>query len=175
LQVIHSDNNLSRELARVADNLREAYQSVRQSVHGLHDEAFDLDTQLMTLAQETEQSVNDTERSTRHIKVNLNYELNDEQPSQVISYSLLAIVKESLANCIKHSNADEVKIQLTEFPGFYQLIVKDNGSIPPKPYALTNTSGIGLAGMEERTRSLGGAFNTSYAQGFRVFASIPKE
>ena len=166
--------DITEQLTSLADGLREAYQSVRQSVHGLHDEAFELHTQLLALIQETENlAQNSPTLGGAQLKVTLNYDMADDPLPPAISYSLMAIIKEALANSLKHSDADLIKIELVEFPGFYQLIIQDNGTKQPKQDALRN-SGMGLVSMEERTRALGGVLNFGWDGGFKVFASIPK-
>ena len=181
LQVQHdADQQLTEQLVGITDTLREAYSSVRQSVHSLHEEAFDLHLQLQVLAKETEQLwQNQPELQAdllgSALSVQLTYELTTDPPPQSFSYTVLAIVREALANTMKHSNATTVQISLMEFPGFYQLIVHDNGSLEPSEQSLHNTRGIGLVNMQERTRSLGGVLNTSWDHGFKVFASFPKE
>ena len=45
-----------------------------------------------------------------------------------VKYCLIAIVKEAVANIVKHSNANRVCIFLREHPGFYQMSVEDNGT-----------------------------------------------
>jgi len=176
-----SDEQLTEQLKSVKVTLQEAYESVRQSVHGLHEEAFDLHLQLLSLVHETEgvESADKPDASweqrgrTSPLKIELDYELQTDSPAQAISYSILAIVREALSNTMKHSDATSVKISLIEFPGFYQLIVHDNGSAEPSQATLSS-GGMGLSSMEERTRALGGVFNTSWDRGFKVFASIPK-
>ncbi|MCL2136395.1 MAG: histidine kinase [Coriobacteriia bacterium] len=179
MQVQHaSDTGIVDQLSEVGSTLKEAYESVRSSVHELHEEAFDLHLQLQALAQQTEQ----VQRSPSAfaageappLQVRLNYELQTDPPPQAFSYSVLAIVREALANTIKHSDATLLEISLREFPGFYQLTAYDNGTLAP-PVDFKAGGGIGLANMEERARALGGVLNARYDHGFKVFASIPKE
>ena len=176
LRVVNaSDTQTATELATISETLHEAYETIRESVHNLREEAFDLHTQLLAMAQETEALARVSPGSERTaLQVKVNYELQTEQPPQDLSYTLLAIVREALANTLKHSDATTLQISLLEFPGLYQLIVQDNGSKVPSKSALTGGDGIGLVNMEERARSLGGALYTSWNNGFKIFASLPK-
>jgi len=162
------------QLTAISDTLHEAYDSLRESVHALHEESFELRSQLQMLAQETAGLPRtNAGGGSQPLRVALDYGLADPSPPQPVSYSLLAITREALANTIKHSDATSVQVSLKEFPGFYQLTIQDNGGTePPQGYAATK--GIGLASMEERARSFGGVLNTSWDSGFRVFATIPK-
>jgi signal transduction histidine kinase len=185
MQVLHgADPDLAADLANVASGLREAYESVRLSVHGLHEEAFDLHSQLKALALETEGLSRLPGRAQagtaqpgdvgQPLRIALDYGLGETAPSPAVSHSLLSIAKEALANSIRHSDASLVKVSLKEFPGFYQMTVHDNGSQAPAAGSRPS-GGIGLANMEERARVLGGVLYASYDAGFRVFVSIPKE
>ncbi|MEG0759740.1 MAG: histidine kinase, partial [Raoultibacter sp.] len=52
LQVVHADDPVIKdELFQVGITLHEALDTVRKSVHDLHDDSFDLHTQLLALAQ----------------------------------------------------------------------------------------------------------------------------
>jgi len=163
LQVVHRHNEqLTDDLAKVADTLGEAFDSIRQSVHGLHDEAFDLHTQLSAISQEQ-----------TAFEVQLDFKAEDLP--QNVAYSFLAIVREALSNVSRHSDATAVRISVMEFPGLFQLTIKDNGNrFPATSSSHKDSQGIGLQTMEERARSLGGVFRTSYDRGFKVFASVPK-
>lgn len=175
LQVVHAeDGQIKGELEQVGSTLHEALDTVRRSVHDLHDESLDLRTQLTSIAQ-----------SDQTLAVDLDFRA-DDVPS-AIGYCFIAIVRESLANAAKHSDADRVHIAVVEYPAFWRLTVQDNGSSPKRrstadePFdegfegAVRPQPGIGLQTMEDRTRALGGVFRTDYDKGFRIFVTIPKE
>lgn len=171
LQVTHAgDPSLTDELAQVGATLHEALDTVRVSVHDLHDDSFDLRTQLTSIA-----------RDARFPAVDIDYDA-DFVPAP-IGYCFIAIVREALSNAAKHSDADRVRVSVAEYPAFYRLIVHDNGSKPPTDVLVDDLSridegrrgsGIGLRTMGDRTCSLGGVFRAEYQNGFRLFASIPK-
>lgn len=62
-----------------------------------------------------------------NIDVELVYRIGDNL-SFDIKYDILAIIKEGITNCAKHSNANRLKITLLEQPKFYSISLKDNGS-----------------------------------------------
>ena len=163
LAVVHKGNaQLTDELEEVSSTLDTAFETVRKSVHDLYEESTSLQAQLEALATREE-----------GIAVTLEYRSEDVPPK--ISASIMAIVREALSNTQRHSNATSVQISVVEFPGLYQLIVHDNGSLEPSAVAEEQTEGLGLMSMEERARSLGGIFRTSFDRGFKVFVSLPKE
>jgi signal transduction histidine kinase len=72
------------------------------------------------------------------------------------------IIQESLTNVLKHANASRVDILLTMSYPKLILVVKDNGrgfdyenSVTNEP---TELKGIGLLGMKERAKAVGGTF-----------------
>jgi PAS domain S-box-containing protein len=74
----------------------------------------------------------------------------------VFQENLYRIAQEALNNIIKHSGADTVLIHLENQAGNILLEIQDNGNgfLPSVAY---NAGGLGLAGMTERARNLGGS------------------
>lgn len=159
LQVVHRDDERVRsELAQVGETLHEAMGTVRASVHDLHDDAFDLETQVRAAAEACALPVRVEFRA-------------DHVPAEV-GYGFIAIVREALSNAVRHSNAGTVEVSVVEHPGFYRLVVHDDGT---RPSAMGEDGrGIGLTTMEDRARALGGVFRVSFEKGCKVFASVPK-
>lgn len=162
LQVVHADDGvLKDELAAVGVTLHDAMHTVRTSVHDMHEDAFDLRTQLERII--TTCGLED---------VRLVYDVREL--STPVAYGMVAVVREALSNVAKHSTATRVEVSVREHPALYQLVVQDNGMCPPR-CGHADGSGIGLRTMAERIEALGGRLRTEYDRGFRVFASIPKE
>ena len=77
---------------------------------------------------------------------------------------LYRVAQEALQNVEKHAQARQVQVRLTaEVPGVFELEVVDDG-IGLAPDALENASSLGLLGMKERARELGGTLDISQAQ-----------
>jgi len=86
------------------------------------------------------------------------------------------IFQEMLTNIIRHANATEVDVRLTEEAGRLVLEVRDNGrGITEKEVA--NTRSIGLIGMRERAALVGGEITFAGAPGtgttVRMQAPLP--
>lgn len=173
LQVIHRDDvQVCGEFAQVGATLHEAMDTVRTSVHDLHDDAFDLEAQIGEVVT----------RAT--LSVDVDYYVT-ELPVEV-GYCFIAIIREALSNSSRHGNADRVSISVVDYPGFYRLAVHDNGSAAPSDGALNDLNGgfmaqgrhasrgIGLSTMADRVRVLDGMFRVGYDRGFKVFVTIPK-
>jgi PAS domain S-box-containing protein len=69
--------------------------------------------------------------------------------------ALFRVAQEALNNVVRHSRASKVKVALTQVPNEVRLMVCDNGTgFDPA----RKTSGIGVIGMRERLRAIGGEF-----------------
>ena len=151
-------------------SLNSAMDSIRSSVHDLHDEA-------LNLREAVDGLINDFE----FCPIELHYDMGNDLPKE-IKYCFIGIVKEALANVMKHSNATHVVIIMREHPALYQLCIEDNGTAVSSAAgraengdAASFRQGIGLANMRERVRNLKGTFQIMEQQGFKIFITIPKE
>jgi signal transduction histidine kinase len=71
--------------------------------------------------------------------------------------ALFRIVQEALSNIYRHAGATKARIALRkEEDGTVALEVRDNGEGLPEGFSLAQSSGVGLAGMRERMKQLGG-------------------
>ena len=148
-------------LRTLKTTLSEAMGSIRQSVHGLHDESVDLQLELSTLV-----------RNFTFCDAALDYDAQSN-PDRRIKYAFLAVVKEALSNITKHSNATHVWVMVREHPALYQLDIRDNGT--NAAYDKENASGIGISNMASRISDLNGRLLITTDNGFHIFISIPKE
>ena len=165
VKVLTKDTTIEPQLLELHTTLSGAMDSIRTSVHRLHDDSIDLQTTMQTLLENTLQ-----------IRFDMDYDMSNHIPKE-IKYCIIAITKEALNNMVKHSDANSVKLVVREHPMLYQLIIHDNGSTAP--LFLTNTqslptNGIGLENMSERIRTFHGTIQFSYSHGFKIFITIPK-
>jgi signal transduction histidine kinase len=98
----------------------------------------------------------------------------DKTWDQDISTVFFRIFQETLTNIIRHAKATRVDVRLAEEEGKLVLTVKDNGrGITDEEIA--NTRSIGLVGMRERARLIGGELSLQGAlgQGTSVTLRVP--
>lgn len=162
LATICKEETIRQQLAGINDTLNQAMNSIRESVHDLHDDAIDL-------RQAAYEAVKDMRKN---YDVHIEYDMSAHIPRNV-KYCFIAIVKEGMSNIIKHSNADKVDIIFRKHPGFYQLCIEDNGSVSHS--VEESDHGIGISNMRERVEALGGTLNIRQKNGFRIFATVRKE
>lgn len=158
-QVINKDENLKEPLESLKETLNNAMTGIRQSVHNLHDNSIDLRSAVEECIK----------TAGGRFEVTLDYDVTGEVDKS-IKLCLIGVAKESISNCIKHSNGDKIGVILREHPAFYQLAVEDNGSC-----GKIRSGGIGLINMKDRADRAGGIIKfTPSEKGFKVFLSVPK-
>ncbi len=158
LQATHKEETLSSALKQVSATLNESMTSVRNSVHDLHNESLDLQDRAKEILDKME-----------NYEITLEYDLSANVPME-IKYSFLSILQEAVNNIEKHSDADKISVGMMEHPGFYQLVIRDNGHA-----GKINDTGIGLYNMRTRVEELKGNISFSTTDGFRIFLTIPKK
>lgn len=176
LKTINTDEACAPTLQTLSQELDDAMNSIRGSVHNLHEESLDLETKLTQIASQFS-----------FCPATLEYDVQTPPPGD-IKYAFLSIAKEALTNVTKHSNATHVHIRVIEHPSMYQLIIQDNGSKISRQIQesfstqveedfedITQTSGIGLTNMRDRVNSLNGTLHIQTDRGFRVFISAPRK
>jgi len=124
----------------------------------MHDEYVDLNIEINIIIKDFS-----------FCDISLNYDIKSNLDKKY-KICFISIIKESLSNIIKHSNATNVNISIREHPALYQLIIKDNGS----KINNCNNDGIGIKNMMYRINSLNGIININSENGYCIFISIPK-
>jgi signal transduction histidine kinase len=84
--------------------------------------------------------------------------------------SLYRIVQEALTNCARHARARAVRISVTEDNGILRLQISDDGVGMPDQNA--TAAGLGLLGIQERVRELGGRFEIHSIKGRGTLLNI---
>ncbi|MBE5961391.1 MAG: sensor histidine kinase [Lachnospiraceae bacterium] len=158
LKVMNKEEGMGGYLSELKNTLDEAMDSIRKSVHNLHDESVDLEQEVRKLTE-----------SFTFCEITLDYDMG-KNVDRNVKYCFLAIVKEGLSNIIRHSNASKVEIVLREHPGIYQLLLEDNGTAKK-----AESGGMGISNMRERVDALDGMINITNDKGYRIFISIPKK
>ncbi|WEK55790.1 MAG: sensor histidine kinase [Candidatus Cohnella colombiensis] len=83
---------------------------------------------------------------------------------------LIANVKEALTNSSRYSKATCIEIAIDINERYSRLYVKDNGV-----GCAVMKEGLGLSGMKERVRNLGGTVSVSSDDGFLIVCVIPRQ
>jgi len=96
-----------------------------------------------------------------NVRVELNVSLGPNRLPEILERTLFRIVQESLTNIFRHSGSETARVQIEVRSGIVRLEVADNGKgISESILATLNSSGgqlgVGIRGMRERVRQLGG-------------------
>ena len=162
-----SPHRARERLRRALDVSRESLEEARRSV---------LDLRAMPLVgrplAEALAGLGRRFTSETGIRVHVRAPAGSELPFRVEA-ELLRIVQEALTNVRKHAMAGEVEVTLRRAGGSLRLSVRDDG----RGFSARKGSdaGVGMLGMQERARLLGGRLRVESrpGRGTSVLASVP--
>jgi signal transduction histidine kinase len=144
------------QLSSLKQGSDDAADAIRRLSHELHSSALHylgLTKGLRALCR--------TISERHHIAVDLRSdEISDI--SYDLGLCLFRVAQEAINNVVKHSGATEVEVLLLRSPGSIRLVIKDkgigfNGTL--------RSNGLGLVGMQERLRIVGGTFTLTSTPG----------
>ncbi|MBI4788390.1 MAG: PAS domain-containing protein [Chloroflexi bacterium] len=101
------------------------------------------------------------------------------EPPILMSITLYRFLQEALTNMVKHSQATEAQVMLRSDAEGIQLTVADNGRgfdwLAKRMDEEGPPQGIGLIGLEERLKTIGGTLeiHSEPGQGTRLVAAVP--
>ncbi len=160
LLAITKDEMTRSALEDVKKALTSGMDSIRSSIHNIHEDSIDLKTKLEAIVHEF-----------TFCDISFGYQVTNDFTIKA-KYSILYIVKEALNNVIKHSNATKVSISINEHQNLYQLVISDNGT---KKSESGSSGSMGINSMQERIASLNGTMHLDRDMGYRILISLPKE
>ncbi len=94
------------------------------------------------------------------LRVQVTSDMPDELPEEHKT-CIYRVVQEALNNCARHAQARAVQVSVRRDDGHILLSVRDDGS----GFDSKRLKGMGLLGMEERVRHLGGSFEVDSRPG----------
>ncbi|AXT53242.1 hypothetical protein D1818_21315 [Aquimarina sp. BL5] len=98
----------------------------------------------------------------------------DERLDNALEISIFRIIQELITNTIKHANASEIHISLTNHDSLLNIIVEDNGKgFDAK--ILPEKDGMGLKSIEKRIEHMEGTFeiDSTIGKGTNIIINIP--
>lgn len=161
LKYISNQQEVKDSLNILQNSLENGMTEIRECLHNMHNDSFNLQTGLEELVE-----------STKKIKIQLTYKV-DSIPYE-LKYDIFSIVKESLSNTIKHSGASELNLSVLEHLGFYSLIIKDNGRGFSGKQIRNLNYGIGLKVIVDLVEKHRGIIKFYSENGFKTHIIFPK-
>jgi PAS domain S-box-containing protein len=187
LLLIHRLDELASD---PANEISESVQEQLTELHGLLVETLD---GLRRYAQELRPAILDDMgliASLQWLAENVNREQetkviveisgSEQEISPETKLVFFRIAQEALSNVKKHSEATQAKVSLTYELDRIILTVTDNGKgfeLPPRLSDMANQGKLGLTGMEERAKLLGGTIEVQSepGKGTIITAELPLE
>jgi signal transduction histidine kinase len=159
LSSLASDNPAREHLTEISENTSLAIEEVREISRNLRPQQLER----LGLTSTIEQMV-------RHIRSSTDIEFITETDnidgllSRESEINLYRVLQECLNNILKHSAATMAWLSIKRTASGAQIICRDNGKgFAPETTSLS--SGMGLIGIAERVRMLGGRYTVASAPG----------
>jgi len=113
-------------------------------------------------------------RKRLNIKFFTNFPEEVSRLDKQIEITIFRTFQEMMTNIARHSKATEVFISISQDNEKFMMIVKDNG-VGFTPESISNKKGLGLVGMKERVKSVGGVMeiNSVLSSGTEIKIFIP--
>lgn len=170
-----SDKDLSqKQLTNISENAQESIEEVRRISHNLHPYQLD-ELGLSSALQSMLKKLSDT----TSLKLSTYIENIDGyiKPDQYIH--LFRVVQEGMNNIIKHANAQNVVVSISNLQNTIQVIIKDDGKgmVNYSDNKEIKISGFGLQKMKERIKVLNGnlSIESLPTRGTTIKITIPVE
>ncbi len=163
LTAITKDETVKECLQNINNTLTDGMNSIRASIHNIHEDSVDLNIKLKELVN-----------GFQFCDISYKYEI-DRDFSIKAKYTIIFIVKEALTNIIKHSNATHAEISITQTPAFYKIDIHDNGTNISSSNSKTGKQGMGTISIYDRIAALNGTINITKNDGYRIYITFPVE
>jgi len=169
LQLDHRDAKLLRRAHAMSRSIDSTIQSVRKIVTELRPGILDQLGLFAAIEWQAEQFQKQTGITCR-----CSIQCPDQKLNNTASNALFRILQEILTNVARHAKAKRVDVAVRNGGGNLVLGVRDNGA-GIRPSDVTNPKSLGILGMRERARILGGEVTIEgrRGKGTSVLVKIP--
>ncbi len=156
-----SDGSIDNEINALQKTLKTGMKDIRLSLHKLHDTSIDLELSLKEIAE-----------SEDGIEVEMNYKISSEF-SYESKYKLISILKETISNSLKHSDASKISVSLIEMPKHLSFVLHDNGSSTIEEKDIKK--GLGFLSFKDFAEKNRGRFTYEFDKGLKLIFLLDKE
>lgn len=153
-------NNEEEEMfAKTDDLIEEAYQKVRGMAHAKNAGVIGTEG-LVPAVQNIAKKVTIPNK----LKVQVIPFGMTERLENTLEVTLFRMIQEILTNTIKHAEATEITISLTQDEDSINILIEDNGK-GFNPKRIDKKEGMGLSNIEKKTEQLNGTFDIDSFEG----------
>jgi ligand-binding sensor domain-containing protein/signal transduction histidine kinase len=168
LNTLAGDNPAREHLTEISETTSLALDEVREIAHNLRP--YQLERLGLT---NTIEFMMRGVRNSSDIEFTVELENVDGLLSPEFEINFYRIVQELINNVIKHSDATEAWLSIKRTAAGAQVVCRDNGKgFDPAAAATSRQSGMGLSGLAERVRILGGRYTIESAPDKGAMVSI---
>jgi signal transduction histidine kinase len=170
-RLLESQKDLRRDIEDIENFTRNSMTEIRNFLAGKETQPLTPGTLMEKLRDELkflQQSLG--------LEVILESKPDDPSLPDYVEREVYYALREALTNVTKHSHASRVEIQITQGPDLLEASLKDNG-VGFDQDNQKNRSGLGLSGMKDRIKKVGGrlSIKSSPGLGTTVMFAIPLE
>jgi signal transduction histidine kinase len=160
------DNLLQGQIARIKSAAETAVKSIRDLALLLRPPMLDD----LGLVPALEWQAREISRRGE-MEVDVHSQMVSEQLADDVKVCLYRLVQEALANAARHSGAKHAKVSIVQNEGSTRVQISDDGI----GFSPERVRGMGILGMEERVKRLGGNLTIESApgKGTTVLAELP--
>lgn len=152
MKTLPQSNQMNQQLDTLQGSLKTGMNDIRKTIHEIHQESLNLTASI----QELQMTFPD---------LTILYQENlDSSLIYTFKVDLLTIIRETIHNSIKHSDATEIQIVLQEYAGILKLMLKDNGTDFNSKYAIQD--GIGQTMIRQIGQKYQAAVIIRYTNGY---------
>lgn len=171
LNSLAEDNPAREHLTEISENTSLAINEVREISHNLRPRQLER----LGLTSTIEQMVRHV-RSSTDIEFITEMDNIDELLSKDSEINLYRVLQECLNNILKHSTATKAWLSIKRTIDGAQIVCRDNGK-GFAPETISLSSGMGLIGIGERVRMLGGRYTMVSApgKGLTIYITILRQ
>jgi signal transduction histidine kinase len=118
------------------------------------------------------------QKTYTNIWIEQQIDIEEEDIPEPLKIVIFRIVQEALNNIARHSEAELINLFFVRKDGHIQLTIEDNGNgfdLDSPPTKADHEKGLGITGMEERTKLAGGIFRIEsvIGEGTTIHTSWP--
>jgi two-component system, NarL family, sensor histidine kinase UhpB len=174
-QNINNKSQGNKDIQTSATSVTSAANQIYDGMHNIIRKLRPGALDNLGLSETIKDSVSNWQKQHKNLKFFLNIKGSIDNLGEVININIYRIIQESMNNCLKHSKASEIRINLTLTKENLKLDFSDNG-VGFNTKILKNSKQFGLIGIKERVQSLKGTFEIQSGQtrGTKLVILIPK-